>query len=52
MALDSRKTLKNTFLTMHLFFVLFLYNFHEASAMFGLKNFQTFYKLTLCGHSL
>jgi len=37
---------------MHLFFVLFSLQFHEASTMFGSKNFQTFYKRTLCGHSL
>jgi len=37
---------------MHLFFVLFSLQFHETSTIFGLKNFQTFYKRTLCGWSL
>jgi len=32
---------------MHSFFVLFSLQFHEASTMVGLKNFQTLYKRTL-----
>jgi len=53
MALDSRKTLKKTFLTCAFtFFVLFSLQFHEASTMIVLKNFQTLYKRTLCEHSL
>jgi len=32
---------------MHLFFVLFSLQFHEAPTMVGLKMFQTVYKCTL-----
>jgi len=36
---------------MHLFFMLFSLQFHEAPTMFGLKLFQTVYKRTLYEHS-
>jgi len=44
--------LKNAFLTMHLFFMLFSLQFHETPTMVGLKMFQTVYKRKLCEHSL
>jgi len=43
---------KNFFLTMHLFFILFSLQFHEAPTVFGLKMFQTVNKCTFCEHSL
>jgi len=46
------KNMKNTFFGNAFIFVLFSLPFHETSTMFGLKNFQAFYKRALCGHSL
>jgi len=43
---------KNTFLTIHLFFMLFSWQFHEASTMIGLNLFQTVHKCRICEHSL
>jgi len=37
---------------MHLFFVLFSLQFHEATTMVGLQMFQTVFKRTFCEHSL
>jgi len=37
---------------MHLFFVLFSLQFHEAPTIVGLKMFHTVCKRTLCEHSL
>ena len=36
---------------MHLFFMLFSSQCHEAPIMFGLKVFQTVYKRAFCEHS-
>jgi len=44
--------LKERFLTMHLFFMLFSLQFHEAPTMVGLKMCQIVYKCTLCENSL
>jgi len=43
---------KERFLTVHLFFVLFSLQFHEAPTMVGVKMFQTVCKRMLCEHSL
>jgi len=53
-ATNSRITFfdKNGFSTMHLFFVLFSLQFHEAPKMVGLKIYQTVHKPTLCKNSL
>jgi len=54
MVRDSRITFfeKDTFLTMHIFFMLFSLQFHESSTMVGLEMLQTLYKRTLCERSL
>jgi len=42
----------NTCLTMHLFFVLFYFQFYESPTIPILKNFQTAYKRMLCDQNL